>query len=105
MRKYVLTNQPVFTEENGDPVSDERAMDLEQLVACFQHHRPLGENSPISPKAALNMASIALAFFDARVTGGDNPFQTVNGEYYCSHKLRSLTTFENGSLIFTERGV
>jgi len=105
MRKYVLTNQPVFTEENGDPVSDERARDLEQLVACFQHHRPLGENSPISPKAALNMASIALAFFDARVTGGDNPFQTVNGEYYCSHKLRSLTTFENGSLIFTERGV
>ena len=87
MRKYVLKNQPVFTEENGKQVTEQRARDLEQLVACFQHHRPLGENSPISPKAALNMASIALAFFDARVTG-ENPLQTVGGEHYCSHKLR-----------------
>ena len=88
MRKYQLKTKIVFTEENGEQVSEQRAREIEQLIACFQHHRPMGENSPISPKAALNMASVALAFFDARVTGGDNPFQTVDGEYYCSHKLR-----------------
>ena len=88
MRKYQIKKQLVFTDENGEQVSEQRAKELEQLVACFQHHRPLGENSPISPKAALNMASVALAFFDARVTGGDNPFQTVDGEYYCPCKPR-----------------
>ena len=88
MRKYQIQKQLVFTDKDGEKVSEQRTRDIEQLIACFQYHRPLGENSPISQKAALNMASVALAFFDARVTGGDNPFQTVGGEYYCSHKLR-----------------
>ena len=89
MRKYQLKKQLVFTDENGEQVSEQRAKDLEQLVCMFQHHRPMGENSPISPKAALNMASVALAFFDARVTTVDgNYFPNPGGEYYCSHKLR-----------------
>ena len=86
MRKYVLKNKPVFTEENGKQVTEQRAREIEQLVACFQHHRPLGENSPISPKAALNMASIALAFFDARVSACDELGE--GGKYYCKHSLR-----------------
>ena len=42
----------------------------------------MGENSPISPKAALNMANVALAFFDARVrfrVGLANPYRVWVG--------------------------
>ena len=88
MRKYQLKTQLVFTEENGEQVSEQRARDIEQLVACFQYHRPLGENSPISPKAALNMASVALAFFDARVETDDSSEAIMDCD--CVHNHREL---------------
>jgi hypothetical protein len=90
MRKYQIKKQLVFTDEDGKQVTEQRARDIEQLVACFQHHRPMGENSPISPKAALNMASVALAFFDARVTTVNHVCDELGdgGEYYCKHSIR-----------------
>ena len=90
MRKYQLKTKIVFTEENGEQVSEQRASDIEQLIACFQYHRPLGENSPISPKAALNMASVALAFFDARVETEDSSESDSIMDCDCVHNHREL---------------
>ena len=88
MRKYQIQKQLVFTDKDGEKVSEQRTRDIEQLIACFQYHRPLGENSPISQKAALNMASVALAFFDARVQTDDSSESIM--DCFCVHNHREL---------------